>query len=171
MGPLTPNPAELVLGLICFFVIFGLLGRLVLPRIERTLAERADATEGGLERAEAARSEALAVYREYRAELDGARHEAARIRQQAAEEGAALVAAVRAEGQRQRDELVAAASVQLAADRVIAEAVLREDVVALATELAGRVVGEELAGQPRTRASVDAFFAELAAREPGTARP
>ncbi|MFD9128995.1 hypothetical protein [Kitasatospora sp. NPDC059571] len=167
MGPLTPNTAELVLGLILFFAVFGLLGAVVLPRIERTLAERHDATEGRLERAEDARSEALRIYHEYQAELAGARHEAARIRQRAAEEGAALVAAVRAEGQRQREELVAAAAVQLAADRVVAEAALREDVVALATELAGRVVGEPLAAQPRTRAAVDAFFAELAVREAG----
>ncbi|MBV6695927.1 F0F1 ATP synthase subunit B [Kitasatospora aureofaciens] len=164
MGPLKPDTAELVVGLICFFLIFGVLGRIVLPRIEKNLAARADAIEGGAERAEAATAEARAVYEQYQAELTAARHEAAQIRQNAAEEGAALIAAVRAEGQAQRDSLVAAAKVQLEADRVVAEAELKEDVIALATELAGRVVGEPLGDLPRTRAIADEFFAELDAK-------
>ncbi|GAA2131951.1 F0F1 ATP synthase subunit B [Kitasatospora kazusensis] len=169
MGPLKPDTGELVLGLILFFLIFGVLGKFLLPRVERNLAARADAIDGGLERAEAVRAEAEQVYAEYQAELSAARHDAAAIRQQAAEQGAALLAEVRAEGQRQRDSLVTAAQVQLAADRVIAEAELRADVVALATELAGRVVGEPLGGLPGYAAVVDRFFAEVEGFEAGTA--
>ncbi|WP_431678370.1 hypothetical protein [Kitasatospora sp. KL5] len=160
MGPLEPNPVEFVIGLICFFFLFRILGRHVLPRIERTLAEREEATGGRLAEAERVREEALGLHEERRAQLDAARHEAARIRQEAAEEGAALVAAARAEALREREEAVAAAQVQLAASRVIAEAELREDVVASALELAGRVVGEPLAGLPRTEAVVARFRAE-----------
>ncbi len=46
---------------------------------------------------------------------------------------------------------------QLAADKVLAEAELREDVIALASELASRVVGEPLADLPSTRAVADEF--------------
>ncbi|WP_441251411.1 F0F1 ATP synthase subunit B [Kitasatospora sp. McL0602] len=158
MGPLTPDNYELVLGLICFFLIFGVLGKVLLPRIERLLAEREDVIVGGAARAEAAQAEAQRVYEEYRAELAAARQEAAQIRQTATEQGAAFLAEVRAEGQQQRDELVAAVKVQLAADRVIAEAELREDVVQLAVELASRIVGEPLGDLPRTRAVADEFF-------------
>ncbi|WP_280696962.1 F0F1 ATP synthase subunit B [Kitasatospora sp. GP82] len=164
MGPLQPDNAQLVVGLVVFFFIFGVLGLVVLPRIEKTLAAREDAIGGGLERAETARAEAQRIYEEYQTELRAARREAAQLRQSAAEEGAALMAAVRAEGQQQRDQLVAEANVQLAADRVIAEAELREDVIALASELAGRIVGEPLADLPRTRAVADEFFAELDAK-------
>ncbi|MBD0690227.1 hypothetical protein [Streptomyces sp. CBMA123] len=164
MGPLKPELPELVVGLVCFFLIFGILGVVVLPRIEKLLAERRDATEGGVERAEAARAEALRVYEEFQAELTAARHEAAVIRQTATEEGAALIARLRAEGQELRDGMVAQAQVQLAADRVLAEAALREDVVRLAGELAGRVIGEPVAELPRTRAIADEFFAAQDAR-------
>jgi F-type H+-transporting ATPase subunit b len=160
MGPLKPNLAELILGLVCFFLVFGLLGAVVLPRIERLLAAREDAIHGGARRAEAARAEAERIYAEYRAELDAARHEAARLRQEATEQGAAVLAELRAEGLRQREELVREARVQLAADRVIAEAGLREDLVELAGELAGRILGEP--ADPRlARAAADRFFAEL----------
>ncbi|AUG78422.1 ATP synthase F0 subunit B [Kitasatospora sp. MMS16-BH015] len=163
MGPLTPDRSELVLGLICFFLIFGILGKLLLPRIERVLAQREDAIEGGQARAEAQLAEAQRVYEEYRAEIAAARQEAAQIRQTAAEQGAAYLAEVRAEGIAQRDRVVAAAKVQLEADRVIAEAELREDVARVAVELAGRILGESVAELPSTQAVVDGFFAESAA--------
>nr|WP_095875028.1 hypothetical protein [Streptomyces sp. TLI_235] len=167
MGPLEPNPVEVVLGLICFFVMFGILGRVVLPRIERTLAEREAATGGRLAEAEHILAEASALHDERRAQLDAARHEAARIRQEAAEQGAALVASARAEGLRHREEIVAVAQVQLAASAVVAEAELRADVVATAVEVAGRAVGEPLAGLPRTDAAVARFLAEREASSAG----
>ncbi|MFE5584310.1 F0F1 ATP synthase subunit B [Kitasatospora sp. NPDC056531] len=164
MGPLEPDVPQLVVGLVCFFLIFGVLGKLLLPRIEKTLAERQDATEGGVERAEAARAEAQRVHEEFQSELAAARHEAAQIRQTATEEGAALLAQLRSEGQEVRDRMVSEAKVQLEADRVIAEAELREDVIRLAGDLAGRIVGEPVADGPRARAIADEFFAELDAK-------
>ncbi|KDN87894.1 ATP synthase F0 subunit B [Kitasatospora cheerisanensis KCTC 2395] len=148
---------ELILGLIVFFLLFAVLGKVLLPRIEKTLAERHDKTDGGLARAEAARAEAERLRKEFQSELAAARHEAAAIRQTAAEEGAALVAALRAEGLQQREQLVAEAHVQLAADKVLAEAELREDVIKVATELASRVVGEPLADLPATRAIAEEY--------------
>ncbi|OKJ13970.1 F0F1 ATP synthase subunit B family protein [Kitasatospora sp. CB01950] len=157
MGPLEPNVPELILGLIVFFLLFAVLGKVILPRIERTLAERHDKTDGGLVRAEAARAEAERIRDEFQAELSAARHEAAAIRQTAAEEGAALIAALRAEGLQQREQLVAEVHVQLAADKVLAEAELREDVIKVATELASRVVGEPLTDLPSTRAIAEEY--------------
>ncbi|WP_424213395.1 hypothetical protein ACN20G_15655 [Streptomyces sp. BI20] len=160
MGPLKPNLIELVVGLIAFAGVFLFLARVLLPRIERTLKDREAATTGALEQVEGLRLRAEDVLAAYRAELGAARHEAARIRQAAQEEGAALLAEVRAEGRRVREEMVAEAAVRLAADRVIAEAELREDVVGLATELAGRIIGEPLTDLDRARAVADGFFAE-----------
>ncbi|KOU42054.1 ATP synthase F0 subunit B [Streptomyces sp. WM4235] len=158
MGPLKPNLIELIVGLISFCVVLAAMAK-VLPRIEKTLAEREEATAGTLEQAEAVRLEAQRIRAEYQAELSAARHEASRIRQAAHEEGVTLLAVVRAEGQKAREEMVVAAIVQLEADRVIAEAELREDVLGLATELAGRVIGEPITDLDRDRAVADDFFA------------
>ncbi|MFB7382116.1 hypothetical protein ACFC26_32345 [Kitasatospora purpeofusca] len=165
LGPLKPEPAELLVGLACFFFVLWLLGRVVLPRAERVFAERRDATEGRLERAAAIVAEAERTLDEYRQELAAARHEAARIRQQAAEEGAAAVAAAREEGLRERDLLLAEADARLAVDRAFAEAALREDVGQLATELAGRLVGESVAAVAAERRTAERFFDELPAAE------
>ncbi|WP_328925368.1 hypothetical protein OG429_12435 [Streptomyces sp. NBC_00190] len=169
MGPLKPHLSDLIVAAICFAAVFALIAKVLLPRIEKTLAERESATEGTLERAAEAEREAQRIHAEYQAELSAARHEAAQIRQAAHEEGVVLLADIRAEGHRVREELVAAATVQLAADRVVAEAELREDVLGLATELAGRIVGEPLTDVDRARAIADDFFAEVDAETATTA--
>ncbi|MGW3177480.1 F0F1 ATP synthase subunit B family protein [Streptomyces sp. NPDC001153] len=164
MGPLEPKILDLIVALICFVPVWAIMAKVLLPRLEKTLAARDDAIEGRLEQSEEARAEAARIYAEYQAELSAARHEAAQTRQAATEEGAALIAALRAEGQQVREKLIAEAKVQLDADRILAEAELREDVFGLATELAGRMVGEPLADLPRAREVADGFFAEVDAK-------
>ncbi|MFE2728864.1 hypothetical protein [Kitasatospora sp. NPDC059327] len=160
LGPLKPEPGELIVGLSCFLLMVWVLGSRVLPRIERLQADRRDAIEGGAERAEALHAEAERTYRAYRASLADARHEAARIRQDAAEQGAAALAAAREEGVRERDRLVAEAHARIAVDRALAAVVLRRAVGELAVELAGRVVGEPLAAAAAERDTVKRFFEE-----------
>ena len=36
-NPLIPEPVELVIGLIAFFIVFGVLGKKLLPTIQKTL--------------------------------------------------------------------------------------------------------------------------------------
>ncbi|MCG6493360.1 F0F1 ATP synthase subunit B [Kitasatospora sp. A2-31] len=160
LGPLKPEPAALIVGLACFFLMIWLLGRKVLPRIERVQADRRDATEGRLERAEELNAEADRTYEAYRKVLADARHEAARIRQEAAEQGAALIATAREEGLRERDRLVGEAHAQIAVDQALAAVTLRHDVGELAVELAGRVVGESVSAVAAERATVARFFDE-----------
>ncbi|AXI79476.1 F0F1 ATP synthase subunit B [Peterkaempfera bronchialis] len=160
-NPLLPAWPELIIGLICFFIVFGLLGKKLLPSIEKVLAERRDAIEGGLERAEEAQAEAQRTLEQYRAELAEARHEAARITEHAREQGAALITEMREEGQRQRDAIVTAGHAQIEADRKQATAVLRHDVGALATELASRIVGESLQDHARQSGIIDRFLDDL----------
>ena len=73
-NPLVPNLTELITGLIAFAIVFGILAKLLLPRIQKTLEERTDAIEGGLKRAEDAQTEAARVLDQYRAQLADARH-------------------------------------------------------------------------------------------------
>ena len=160
-NPLLPPIPELVIGLIAFFIVFGFLAKKLLPNINKVLDERREAIEGGMEKAEAAQAEARDVLEQYKAQLAEARHEAARLRQEAQEQGAALIAEMRAEGQRQRDEIVAAGHSQIEADRKQAAQALRQDIGRLATELAGKLVGEALEDQARQGRTIDRFLDEL----------
>ncbi|MCX5526552.1 F0F1 ATP synthase subunit B [Streptomyces bobili] len=160
-NPLVPPIPELVIGLIAFVIVFGFLAWKLLPNINKVLEERREAIEGGIEKAEAAQTEAQSVLEQYKAQLAEARHEAARLRQEAQEQGATLIAEMRAEGQRQREEIVAAGHTQIEADRKAASSALRQDVGKLATVLAGKLVGESLEDHARQSRVIDRFLDEL----------
>ena len=149
------------IGLIAFVIVFGFLAKKLLPNINKVLDERREAIEGGIEKAESAQIEAQSVLEQYKAQLAEARHEAARLRSEAQEQGATLIAEMRAEGQRQREEIIAAGHAQIEADRKAAATTLRQDVGRLATELAGKLVGESLEDHARQSRTIDRFLDEL----------
>jgi F-type H+-transporting ATPase subunit b len=161
LGPLAVSLPELIIGTVAFLIVFAVLYRVLFPRIQQTLKERTDAIEGGLERATETQKEADQTLAEYRAQLAEARHEASRLRQEAQEEGARILAELREQGQAEKDRLIASAQEQIAADRAQAIAALRAEMGALAVELAGRVVGESLDEEARQRRVVDRFLTEL----------
>ncbi|MFF4172930.1 hypothetical protein [Streptomyces sp. NPDC001744] len=142
LGPLNPVWAELILGLVLFGITFLILAKGVLPKVKRTLDEREDAIDGGTGRADDLRAEAARIREQYESELAEARHEAARIRSKAVEEGSAAIAAARAEGSAERDALLAAGAAKIAEERAAAERELNADVDAWAHALAARIVGE-----------------------------
>jgi F-type H+-transporting ATPase subunit b len=168
-NPLVPDLTELIIGTIAFLVVFGLLARVLMPRISKTLEARTDAIEGGLQRAEEAQAEANRTLEQYRAQLAEARHEASRLREEAKEQGARIKAELRAEGEAERQRIVAAAHAQLDADRQQAITALRAEVGALAVELASRIVGESLEEEARQRRTVDRFLAQLEERSGSSA--
>lgn len=168
-SPLLPNLTELIVGLITFAIVFFALWKQVLPRLSAMLAARTDAIEGGLKRAEDAQDEANRVLKEYRDRLADARHEAARIREQAKEEAAQIVAQGRADGVSERERIIASASSQIEADRQQALTALRAEIGGLAVDLASRVVGESLTDEARQSRMIDRFLGELAQEGVGEA--
>jgi F-type H+-transporting ATPase subunit b len=160
-NPLVPSLTEIITGLIAFFIVFGVLAKVLMPRIQQTLQERTDAIEGGLDRAEEAQAEAARLLDQYKAQLAEARHEASRMREEAKAEGAQIKAELREQGEAERQRLVDSARAQIDADRQQALTALRTEVGALSVELASRIVGESLQDEARQRGTVDRFLAEL----------
>src|SRR5277367_6808995 len=165
--PLIPTGSELILGIVCFAIVFGILGKMLLPRITKMLNDREDAIQGGINRADEAQAEAQAVLNQYRAQLDDARREAARIREEAHEAGAQIMAEMRERAEAEGRRITEAVQSQIEADRQQALTSLRSEVGTLATELASRIVGESLTDTARQGRMVDRFLADLEAQ--GTA--
>ena len=159
--PLIPSLPELIIGTICFVLVFGILGKVFLPRIQKMLAERTELIEGGLARSEEAQSQAKDLLDQYRQQLDDARREAARLREEAREQGAQIIAEMRDQAQAEARRITEAAQAQIEAERQQALTSLRAEVGTLATELASRIVGESLADQARQSRMVDRFLDEL----------
>ena len=160
-NPLLPDLTELIIGLITFGIIFFALWKVLIPRLNQTLEERTDKIEGGLQRAEEAQAEANATLAKYREQLAEARHEAARLREEAREQGAQIIAEMRDQAQAEARRLVDAAHAQIDADRQQALQSLRTEVGGLAVDLASRVVGESLTDEARQRRTVERFLDEL----------
>lgn len=160
-NPLVPTWQELIIGTICFLLVFGVLARRLMPRIQQTLNERTDQIEGGLARAEDAQAEAQRMLEQYRQQLSEARHEAARLREEAREQGAQIIAEMREQAQAEARRITESAQAQIEAERQQALIALRSEVGTLATELASRIVGESLTDEVRESRLVDRFLDEL----------
>ena len=160
-NPLLPSWPEFIIGTILFVLVFGVMAKLLLPRIQQTLAERTELIEGGLARSEEAQSEAKQLLDQYREQLAEARHEASRLREEAREQGAQIIAEMREQAQAEARRVTEAAQAQIEAERQQALISLRAEVGTLATELASRIVGESLADQARQSRMVDRFLSEL----------
>lgn len=160
-SPIMPHLYELVVGGFAFFFVLIVVGKILTPRIQQTLADRTDAIEGGIKRAEDAQTEAQALLKQYKDQLAEARHEASRLREEAREQGAQIKAELREEAQAEARRLVEAAHLQIEADRQQAFAQLRAELGRLSIDLAGRIVGESLEDEARQRRTVDRFLEEL----------
>ena len=161
LNPLVPHPIEIVLSLIVFGLLYLAVKKYVVPSFEKTFAERTTAIEGGLKAAETKQAEADAKLAELEKQLGDARHEAARIREEAREQGAQIIAEMREQAQAESSRIVEHGKAQIEAERQQAVASLRAEVGALATGLAGRIVGESLDDEARQSRVVERFLAEL----------
>ncbi|GAA1998254.1 F0F1 ATP synthase subunit B [Nocardioides kribbensis] len=161
LNPLVPHLVEIVLSLIVFGILFLLVKKFVVPSFEKTYADRTQAIEGGLAAAETKQAEADAKLAELEQQLSEARHEAARIREEAREQGASIISEMREQAQTEATRIVDNGKAQIEAERQQAVTSLRAEVGALATGLAGRIVGESLEDDARQSRVVERFLADL----------
>lgn len=166
LNPLLPASwFEVGLVLVLFGIVVFVIATKVSPAFEKAFADRTAAIEGGIQQAEKAQAEADAALASYRAQLAEARHEAARIREEAREQGAAIVAEMREQAQVEAARITSAAHAQIEAERQQVAQQLRAEVGTIATALAGRIVGESLEDEARQSRVVDRFIAELEEQE------
>ncbi|QTG80556.1 F0F1 ATP synthase subunit B [Arthrobacter crystallopoietes] len=168
VNPLVPNIWEIAVTLLGFAVLMYIVTKFVVPAFEKTYAERAEAIEGGIAKAEAAQAEASAALDEYKQQLLDARTEANRIREDARAEGAQILAELKDKAAAEANRISEQAQVQIAAERQAAVTSLRSEVGVLATELAGKIVGESLNDDARSARVVDRFLADLEASAPAS---
>jgi F-type H+-transporting ATPase subunit b len=161
LNPLLPHVVEIVLSLVVFGLLFLAIKKFVVPNFEKTFADRTTAIEGGLKAAETKQAEADAKLAALEKQLGDARHEAARIREEAREQGATIISDMREQAQSEATRIVGLAHNQIEAERQQAVASLRREVGNLATSLASRIVGESLDDEARQSRVVERFLVDL----------
>ncbi len=148
--------AVILLGL--WFVI-----RATLPKIYAMLDDRRDKIDEGLQAAQTAKEAAAAARRERDETLRVAAEEAKGIRDQAAADAKRIVSQAQQEAHSEAERIRATATKKLDAERAAAQAALRQDVGGLATELAEKIVGEQLKDTALSQRVIDRFMDDLEA--------
>ena len=164
---LVPNGTFFV-ELIAFGIIVYILGKWVIPPINRAMQARQDAIRDDFAELDEAKAKAEAAENEYREQLVEARHEAAKIREQAREEGALIIAEMRETAQAESERILQLAHQQVEAERRQVVAQLRTEVGTMATTLAGRIGGESLEDDERRDRTVERFLSNLESSEPAS---
>ena len=161
LNPLIPHTAEIIVGFIAFALLFLVLKSKVVPMFEKAYEARTNAIEGGMERAEKAQLEAERALSQYTEQLSKAREEAQTLREEARVQGVSIVEELRAKAQEEAARITAAEHASIEAERQQAITSLRNEVGALAVELASKIVGEALDDQARQSRIVDRFLDDL----------
>jgi len=161
VNPLIPHTAELVVGAIAFTLLFLVLRKAVVPMFEKAFAARTEAIEGGIRKAEQAQLDAQRALTQYNEQLSSAQGEASRLRDDARAQGAAILEELRTKAQEEAARITAAAHASIEAERQQAITSLRNEVGALAVELASKIVGEALDDQARQSRIVERFIEDL----------
>ncbi len=157
---LVPNGTFLV-SLLAFAILIWIFGKYIIPPINNAMTSRQEAVRTQFAELDEAKSEARKAEADYKEQLNNAKHEAARIREEAREQGAQIVSEMRQQGESEKARIIDGAHTQIAAERQQAVASLRAEVGTLATTLAGRIVGESLVDDERQGRVVERFLADL----------
>jgi F-type H+-transporting ATPase subunit b len=160
-NPLLPHTAEIIVGAVAFGLLYFVMRRKVVPMFEKAFADRTEAIQGGMDRAEKAQLEAQIALTQYNEQLAKAREEAQTLREEARVQGSTIIEELRAKAQEEAARITAAAHASIEAERQQAVTSLRNEVGALAVELASKIVGESLDDQARQSRIVDRFLEDL----------
>src|SRR5690348_8389361 len=117
---LVPN-ATFFVELAAFLLLLFLLGKFVVPPINRAMTARQEAIRAEFAQLDEAKSEAVAAEEEFKSQIADARHEAARIREEAREQGAAIIAEMREQAQTEAARIVEHAHAQIRSEEHTSE--------------------------------------------------
>jgi ATP synthase F0 subunit b len=140
---LIPN-ATMLVELVLFAIVLFVVWKFIVPPVAKAMAERQAKISGSMSDTEAATRKLAEAQAAYENAMADARAEATRLREEARAQHKAIVDEAAAAAQARADEITATTRAQLASERDRALASLQSDVSALAGQLAGRVVGEQV---------------------------
>jgi F-type H+-transporting ATPase subunit b len=161
---LVPN-ATFIAELLAFVIILFILGKYIVPPVQKAMRDRQAMIDQQVADAEEARKNLAEAQAEYQRALTEARTEAARIRESARAEAQHTVDELKAQGQEERARIVASGDEQLARQRGAIVRELRAEIGTLAVELAEKIVDQRLADDAQVSATVDSFLAGLEAHD------
>ena len=161
---LVPN-ATFIAELIAFLLILAIIGRYILPPVQKIIRERQAMIAKQVEDSEQARKKLQEAEEQYKHALTEAREEAQQIREHARAEAQRTVEELREKAQQESARIVTRGEELLANQRGAVIRELRAEIGTLAVELSEKIVDQHLADDAQVTATVDAFIAALVAQD------
>jgi F-type H+-transporting ATPase subunit b len=161
---LVPD-ATFIAELVAFLIILGVLGRYVLPPVQKAMRERQELIRKQVEDSEEAKIKLAQAERAYQDALNEARTEAAQIRENARAEAQRTVEELRSQAQEEQARIIARGDEQLANQRSAIVRELRAEIGTLAVELSEKIVSQRLSDEANVSTTVDAFLAGLESQD------
>ncbi|MGV9184015.1 F0F1 ATP synthase subunit B [Arcanobacterium canis] len=160
-NPLLPALPDLIWGTIAFIIVAVAVYKYGWPAFSDILEERATKIERGLEAADRARQQIADERKVLDNELQEVHREAADIRERAQSNANSIVADAQNKAKDEAASILDANQRRIIAETETASRALRSQIGAVATELAGRIVGEALTDQALASRVIDRFLDEL----------
>ena len=156
---LLPHSYDLLWGTVSFVIIAVVLIMYALPRFTKVLDERTRRIEEGLALADKAKGDQADAELRAARLVEDARREAASIREDA--QAKEIIAEARTAAAGEAGKAMDAAQRQIQADRQAAQISLRTDVGLLASDLAEKIIGEQLTDSELSARVIDRFLDDL----------
>ncbi|AMK57464.1 F0F1 ATP synthase subunit B [Bifidobacterium angulatum] len=151
----VPKMYDIVWSAIILVIVALFFYKFFLPKFQAVFDERAAKIEGGIAKAEQAQKDADAAKAKYEAQLSNARVEASKIRDDARTEASHIVADARSRAEADANQITASAQRAIASQQQQALVSLKGEVGALATALAGKILGSELQDEKVQSSMID----------------
>ena len=151
----VPKMYDIVWSAIILVIVALFFYKFFLPKFQAVFDERAAKIEGGIAKAEQAQRDADAAKAKYEAQLSNARVEASKIRDDARTEASHIVADARSRAEADANQITASAQRAIASQQQQALVSLKGEVGALATALAGKILGSELQDEKVQSSMID----------------
>ena len=162
---LTPDLGLLFWMLIAFLVVFGVLAKFGFPAIVNMVDSRKQYIDESLKKAHEASARLENIQKEGEAMLQDARQKQAQILKEAAETREAIVAKAQEQARHEAARLIEEAKADIAQEKAAAISEIRAQVAELSVKVAEKILRKELTSTASQMETIDRLLDEVAVEE------
>ena len=160
-----PEVYDIVWSLIILVIVAVFFYKFFMPKFNAIFDERAAKIQGNIAKAEQAKKDADEAKAKYEAQLSTARVDAAKIRDDARAEASHIIADARSRAESDAAQITASAQRSIESQQQQAIVSLKGEVGALATALAGKILGAKLEDNDVQSSMIDSMIDDLAVKK------
>ncbi|PLS31486.1 ATP synthase F0F1 subunit B [Bifidobacterium margollesii] len=165
-----PETYDIFWSAVILLIVAVFFYKFFLPKFQAIFDERAAKIEGGIAKAEQAQADADAAKKKYEDQLNTARVDAAKIRDDARTEASHIIADARVKAEADAAQITANAQKSIESQQQQALVSLKGEVGALATALAGKILGSKLQDSDVQASMLDSMIDDIDKDSAGKAK-